>query len=313
MKKASLLALISVAAGLVLASCGGTPTQSSSNPQDSSSLSKESTEPSAPSAESSVPSEEPSVPSEEPSVPSEEPSVDPSVEPSVDPSEEEVTYYLVGSFNSWTKSDDYAFSPVLLDGYEDKDMFALEITLAVGDAMKVTSSESVWYPDGMGNDYVVNEGGECIVYFCPEGGLEDDGFYAGFFKVNVVTPGEDNSVTMPVMIEVTNWDADTMQIPQLVWGLEAASNYTNTFQEVPEYPGVFLTEITFPTSDSYVCKVATWGKDDPWPEYGMFANEEGELATVTPAQDYGLSISGTLLKLTDGYGVGSFSLIPLTD
>ena len=308
MKKASLLALISVAAGLVLASCGGTPAQSSSNPQHSSGLSRESTEPSAPSAEPSTPSAEPSAPSVEPSV---DPSVEPSQEPSEEPSEEEVTYYLVGSFNSWTKNDDYAFSRVLLEGYEDKDMFALEITLAVGDAMKVTSSESVWYPDGMGNDYVVKEGGDCIVYFCPEGGLEDDGFYCGFFKVNVVTPGEDTSVTMPIMIQVNNWDADTMQVPQFVWGLESLANYTNDFQEIPNNPGVFISEVLFPTSDAYICKVATWGSANPYPEYGMFADDEGNPFTLEPAEGYGLYIEGDLILITEGFGVASFQLIPL--
>jgi len=300
MKKSILL--FSTLAVLSLAACGG---NNNSSTQSSAPASQAASSQNVSSAASSqAPSSDPADVSSEPADVSSEPA-DVSSEPVA-----EVTYYLVGSFNSWTANEDYAFSHAIVEGYEELDMYALEVTLAVGDELKVTSSKNKWFPDGMGNNYVVREGGECVVYFCPDGGLEDDGFYSGYFKIEVTEPGIDTTVTMGVILTVTNFDAETMQKPQLVWGAEAASNYYNGFVVDETRENVFHGEITFPEEGTYVCKVATWGTEDPWPEYGMFADNEGNLASFEVEEDAALQISGELVLLTEGFGVGTFQVVP---
>ncbi len=301
MKKTSLLALLSLSAGLVLASCGGeTPapasTEASKEPSAESSVPSKESEPSTPSAES-----EPSTPSAE-----SEPEESKESEPI-----SEVTYYLVGSINGWAKSEEYAFSHAILDGYEDQDMYALEVSLTAGDELKVTSSESKWYPDGMGNNYVVEETGDAVVYFCPDGGLED--FYCGFFKVVITEPGEDTRVTVPVELSVTNFDPETMQVPQLVWGVEGATNYFNSFTAAEDADGLFTGELTFPASGKYVCKVATWGLNDPWPEYNMFALADGSLAEIDVQEGNKLVIAGELGLVSEGGGIGTFTMVPANE
>ena len=96
----------------------------------------------------------------------------------------QVDYYLVGSFNEWTASEEYKFEV-------DPDLetqFILTATLAENDEFKVIKVEEgvadpVWYPAEGGN-YVVDaaHAGEKLIYFRPEydGG---DGWFAGCIYV----------------------------------------------------------------------------------------------------------------------------------
>ncbi|MBO5528286.1 MAG: hypothetical protein J6A47_03070 [Bacilli bacterium] len=91
---------------------------------------------------------------------------------------EEVTYHLSGSFNGWAVHDhNYQLS------YDaSADYYAIEgILFEEGYALKVTDSDGHWYPDGMGNDYLVQEEGIYDVHFDPKGG--HDGWHSGFFEV----------------------------------------------------------------------------------------------------------------------------------
>ena len=91
---------------------------------------------------------------------------------------EEVTYHLSGSFNGWAVHDhNYQLS------YDaSADYYAIEgILFEEGYSLKVTDSDGHWYPDGMGNDYSVQEEGIYDVHFDPKGGR--DGWHSGYFEV----------------------------------------------------------------------------------------------------------------------------------
>lgn len=96
------------------------------------------------------------------------------------PQPEEIKYYLVGSFNGWTASDEYLF-----EASESEDgQFELAVTLAEYDEFKVKSSKNVWYPDGNENNYKVdaNHAGDKTVLFRPDG-EGGEGWYEGVIYV----------------------------------------------------------------------------------------------------------------------------------
>ena len=91
-------------------------------------------------------------------------------------------YYLVGSMNDWKADSAYLF----VANPANEGEYMLATTLTEGAALKVVGvcgEAQTWYPDGMGNDYVVDaaHAGEVSVYFRPEGNV--DGWYAGYFYV----------------------------------------------------------------------------------------------------------------------------------
>ena len=93
-------------------------------------------------------------------------------------------YFLTGSFNSWAE-DDANYKLAKMEAKKgDKDQYEItNVELTVGDKVKVVSSKGTWYPAGSGNDYEIAETAEYNVYFVPEGGVEDEGWHAGFFYV----------------------------------------------------------------------------------------------------------------------------------
>jgi hypothetical protein len=100
-------------------------------------------------------------------------------------------YYLAGSMNGWTANEAYMFTANPANEGE----YMLTTALAVNDEFKVIGVEgttTTWYPDGMGNNYKVDDAhaGEAkTIYFRPEGGQE--GWYAGYFFV------EENELVKP--------------------------------------------------------------------------------------------------------------------
>lgn len=83
------------------------------------------------------------------------------------------TYYLVGTMNEWAADEAYIFEANEAAAGE----YMLTTTLAVGDAIKVvgiSEGNETWYPDGLGNEYVVDaaHAGETIVYFRPAGNAD---------------------------------------------------------------------------------------------------------------------------------------------
>ena len=95
-----------------------------------------------------------------------------------------VDYYLVGSMNNWEADSAYLF----VANPANEGEYMLDVTLTQGATLKVIGTTDggatkTWYPDGMGNDYMVDaaHAGKVTVYFRPEGNVE--GWYAGYFYV----------------------------------------------------------------------------------------------------------------------------------
>ena len=76
------------------------------------------------------------------------------------------TYYLAGSCNGWDHSNDnYLFtSHKADDGAEE---YKLTVGLKAGTEFKIISADGTWYPDGMNNNYKVDEAGVYAIYFRP--------------------------------------------------------------------------------------------------------------------------------------------------
>lgn len=96
-------------------------------------------------------------------------------------------YYLVGSMNEWTPQEAYklAVNP------DNEAEYKILVTLHMGDEFKIVKSDgaeiATWYPDGMGNNYVVSASGEYTVYFRPAG--EETGWYEGYILVQAADLG----------------------------------------------------------------------------------------------------------------------------
>ena len=79
-----------------------------------------------------------------------------------------VDYYLVGSAKGWEAKAENIFT-LNAEAAEGIEEYVIETTLEVGEGLKVLSSTGAWYPDGMGNEYVVdqNHAGATAIYFRP--------------------------------------------------------------------------------------------------------------------------------------------------
>ena len=94
----------------------------------------------------------------------------------------EVSYYATG-FAGWGKDEQYKLTK-MDEQKEGKDQYESPVIhLEPTNAVKIVSSEDIWYPDGMGNEYVVTADGDYKIYFCPAGGITAEGWHYGFFYV----------------------------------------------------------------------------------------------------------------------------------
>ena len=89
-----------------------------------------------------------------------------------------VNYYVAGSMNNWGPADAYMLTPSNNGEYKG------EFTFAANDELKVIGFDggtTTWFPEGMGNNFVITEDGDYKITFNPAGNVE--GWYAGFFNV----------------------------------------------------------------------------------------------------------------------------------
>jgi hypothetical protein len=87
---------------------------------------------------------------------------------------EEAEYYLVGTMTGWqvVPEAQYTFAATETEGE-----YALATTLTEGQGIKVVGVQGktqTWYPEGMGNEYVVDaaHAGAVTIYFRPAGNAE---------------------------------------------------------------------------------------------------------------------------------------------
>ena len=89
-----------------------------------------------------------------------------------------INYYVAGSMGVWGPDEAYRLTPSNNGEYEG------EFTFAANDEFKVIGYDGTtvtWFPEGMGNNYVITEAGDYKITFNPAGNVE--GWYAGFFNV----------------------------------------------------------------------------------------------------------------------------------
>ena len=97
-----------------------------------------------------------------------------------------VEYYVVGTMNNWQLNADYklAANPGQAGEYMKRFTFAATDELKVRKA--VDGVLDTWYPEGMGNNWVITADGDYDVYFRPEGNSEWANNY--FFVAPYVIP-----------------------------------------------------------------------------------------------------------------------------
>ena len=118
-------------------------------------------------------------------------------------------YYLVGSFNHWTASAEYAFAAhESNDGAEE---YKIVVDLKAGDQLKVTSSEGKWYPDNMGN-YEITEDGTYAIYFRPNKDGHDD-WYAKYIYAALQAPATVDEPTEAPATEAPATEAPATEAP----------------------------------------------------------------------------------------------------
>ena len=82
-------------------------------------------------------------------------------------------YYVSGSMNNWTPTEDYQ----LTVNPDNADEYMITMDLEEGDEFKIVKgANEVWYPGTEGN-YVVNESGNYTIYFRPSGNGGNDWYY----------------------------------------------------------------------------------------------------------------------------------------
>ena len=103
-------------------------------------------------------------------------------------------FYLLGSLNNWTPSDEYRFGKDATCGENE---FVLNTTLAENDEIKVAKVvngvATTWYPEGEGNNYVVDaaHAGEKAIYF-QETYKEDWATFGGYIWID---PNETTAIS----------------------------------------------------------------------------------------------------------------------
>lgn len=83
-------------------------------------------------------------------------------------------YYLVGTMNGWEINNDYKLTR---SASEAEVYFLQNVWLTTSDSFKIASSYGTWYPDGIDNEYKINQGGTYDIYFRPDGNGGEDWFY----------------------------------------------------------------------------------------------------------------------------------------
>lgn len=122
----------------------------------------------------------------------------------------DVDYYVVGTFNNWTPSDDYKMTY-----YSNEQCYKLmNLPLSAGAELKVKSSEGAWYPDGgEGKNYKVESTGTYTVFFRLD--AQGMGWYEDYLLVEdyvapVETPAGSCNVDMTALFEYEEGEAEPL-------------------------------------------------------------------------------------------------------
>lgn len=111
-------------------------------------------------------------------------------------------YYVIGSMTGWEVSEDYILTP---NNEAEGQEFMGEFTFAANDAFKVVkNNKEVWYPDGVGNDFVISETGDYTVYFRPNGDGGEDWHYGYIYAAKKEATAISNTAADAEAVKVLN-------------------------------------------------------------------------------------------------------------
>jgi len=122
--------------------------------------------------------------------------------------ETETEYFLTGTFNNWAAND--AAYKFVANAESEGEYMLLGVELDANAGIKVVGSNNVWYPDGMGNEYVISAAGTYDIYFRPDGQGNDDWHYGYFY---VAVPSDETGM---VNTEVTEKAVKMIENGQLI-------------------------------------------------------------------------------------------------
>ena len=102
--------------------------------------------------------------------------------------EPEANYYIVGSMTDWTVKAEDTYKLTLNEGAEaGVTEYMKTIDFAAGaefKVVKVQGETQTWYPDGMGNNYVITNASNYTVYFRPNGDGGEGWHYGYIYAVD---------------------------------------------------------------------------------------------------------------------------------
>ena len=105
-------------------------------------------------------------------------------------------------FTDWEVSEDYILTP---NNEAEGQEFMGEFTFAANDAFKVVkNNKEVWYPDGMGNDFVISEDGDYTVYFRPNGDGGEGWHYGYIYAAKKEATAISNTAADAEAVKVLN-------------------------------------------------------------------------------------------------------------
>ena len=111
-------------------------------------------------------------------------------------------YYVIGSMTDWEVSEDYILTP---NNEAEGQEFMGEFTFAANDAFKVVkNNKEVWYPDGIGNDFVISEAGDYTVYFRPNGDGGEGWHYGYIYAAKKEATAISNTAADAEAVKVLN-------------------------------------------------------------------------------------------------------------
>jgi hypothetical protein len=200
----------------------------------------------------------------------------------------EPVYYVVGTMNDWTPSDEYKMT--LNEEAEGVVEYMITLDLEANAELKVVKgNKDVWYPDGMDNNFQISEAGEYDIYFRPNADGGDDWHY----HVIYVAKKENAQPEFPENV-IYSWESP--EGTPIEYGGKATSTTDNDHINV---------------ANSIYHTLRLSGKDNFSTEYVTItlenALEENDTIAITAYRNKNANNkqSGALLKFEDGSTVST--------
>ena len=136
--------------------------------------------------------------------------------------EPEVEYFLTGTFNGWVTGDP---SYKLYPNPATEGEYMLLVDFEAGAEFKVIGTvvdipgSTEWYPDGENNDYVIDQAGQYMVYFRPDG-QGGEGWHYGYIYVEPYQEPEIPLYDVAEAIAAELTDGDEIKVRGVITKME---------------------------------------------------------------------------------------------